>query len=62
MRHILFILFVTLFVNGYSQKDKAQKSKSPTQTYQISSELQYIYPRPKLFNFINGIPNKDLHQ
>ena len=57
MRRVLFILFVTLFVSGYSQKGKAQKSKPPTQTYQISSELQYVYPRPKLFNFIAGIPN-----
>lgn len=57
MRVLLFILCVTFFVNGFSQKEKENKKRKPaTQTYQISNELQYVYPRPKFFNFITGIP------
>lgn len=56
MRTVLFIICITCFVNGFSQEDKAVSAKPLTQTYQITSELQYVYPRPKLFNFITGIP------
>ena len=54
MKFFAFILFVVLALNVFSQKEK--KDKPAEQTYQINDELQYVYPRPKFFNFITGIP------
>lgn len=51
MKFFSFILFVVLVVNVYSQKEKPSE-----QTYQINDELEYVYPRPRVFNFITGIP------
>jgi len=56
MRILILILCISFFVNGYSQEEKNKKEKPATQTYQITDELQYVYPRPKFFNFITGIP------
>lgn len=57
MRNSLTILCLLFFVNGFSQdKEKSIKEKPATQTYQINEDLQYVYPRPKVFNFITGIP------
>jgi len=55
MRLLLFIFSLFFLVNGYAQ-EKKKKGKPDTQTYQINDELQYVYPRPKFFNFITGIP------
>ncbi len=56
MKRFIFILCLLFVVNGFSQEDKKKKGKPPTQTYQISEDLQYVYPRPKPFNFITGLP------
>ncbi|MGB0881810.1 MAG: phosphatase PAP2 family protein [Vicingaceae bacterium] len=57
MRLLFSILFSLLVLVGFSQEEqKKTKSKPATQTYQINDDLQYVYPRPKVFNFITGIP------
>ena len=56
MRIFAFILCLGLLVNGYSQEEKKKREKPATQTYQISDDLQYVYPRPKVFSFITGLP------
>jgi membrane-associated phospholipid phosphatase len=55
MRITALILCLVFVVSGFSQEEKI-KEKSATQTYQISDDLQYVYPRPKVFNFITGLP------
>jgi hypothetical protein len=56
MKYFHLILLVAVVFNSYGQNKKQKKEKPATQTYQINSELQYVYPRPKLFNFITGLP------
>lgn len=56
MKFFTFILFLVFVVNGFSQEEKKRKEKPVTQTYQITEDLQYVYPRPKVFNFITGLP------
>jgi membrane-associated phospholipid phosphatase len=56
MKFIVSILFLIFVVNGFSQEEKKKKDKPATQTYQISDDLQYVYPRPKVFSFITGLP------
>ena len=56
MRGLLLILGIICFGYGFSQKAGISDAKPISQTYQINSELQYVYPRPKFFNFITGVP------
>ncbi len=56
MRFFILILCFVFVVKGFSQEEKEKKDKPATQTYQINDDLQYVYPRPKFFNFITGIP------
>ena len=56
MKHFYSILFIVVALNSYSQDEKQKKEKPATQTYQINDDVQYVYPRPKLFNFITGFP------
>jgi len=56
MRFLLFIWCLAFALNGFSQEEKKEKIKPATQTYQIRDGLQYVYPRPKVFNFITGLP------
>ena len=56
MRLLVTILLLLSFVSGFSQEEKEKKAKPLTQTYQISEDMQYIYPRPKVFNFLTGLP------
>ena len=56
MRILFFILYCSIFLNGFSQEEKSYEKKPLTKSYQINDELEYVYPRPKFFNFITGIP------
>ena len=56
MKFFYLILLFAWVVNGYSQDQSQKKNKPAEQVYQINEELQYIYPRPKLFGFITNIP------
>jgi membrane-associated phospholipid phosphatase len=56
MRIIALILCLFFFVNGFTQKEKKVKIKPANQTYKINDDLQYVYPRPKVFSFITGLP------
>jgi membrane-associated phospholipid phosphatase len=58
----LFILMVAFSAFAYGQDIDSTINKKPaTQTYQITDELQYVYPRPKLFGFITNIPKNYLN-
>ena len=57
MKVLFSILLYSIVVPIYAQQEKAVKQKPLTQTYQISNDLQYVYPRPRFFNFITGVPS-----
>jgi len=61
MKLFYLILFIGLAMIGFSQDEVKKKSKPAEQVYQINDELQYVYPRPKFFNFITGIPKNYLN-
>tara|TARA_B100000809_G_scaffold196653_1_gene196162 strand:- start:3332 stop:4294 length:963 start_codon:yes stop_codon:yes gene_type:complete len=56
MRISTLILCLVFVVSGFSQEEEKIKEKPATQMYQISDDLQYVYSRPKVFNFITGLP------
>jgi membrane-associated phospholipid phosphatase len=54
MRYTLFIIALIGVLNCFSQEKK--KNKPAEQSYQVSEEMQYVYPRPKFFGWLTGLP------
>ncbi|MCB0401396.1 MAG: phosphatase PAP2 family protein [Flavobacteriales bacterium] len=52
MKRFASILLLLITLGASAQ----EKDKPAFQTYQISDDMTYTYPRPKLFNFLTGIP------
>jgi hypothetical protein len=58
---LLIWLFLSCFLVSAQDVDAPKKNKPAEQTYQITDELQYTYPRPKLFGFITHVPKNYLN-